>query len=80
MDTIELDDRRRAPLAKLARDEDSTFLVQVDPATGRITLTPAVTISKDQHILNSSPSVLEAIDQVGNGQVVRRPRPERKRS
>jgi hypothetical protein len=59
--TIELDDRRRAPLAKIARGEDQTFLAEAMP-DGRIILTPAVTVSKSQATLNSRPDILDAID------------------
>jgi hypothetical protein len=78
MVTITLDERRRAPLAKLARDEDDQYLAEVLP-DGRILLTPAVTISKNQAILNNHPEILAAIDQLHDGKIIRGPRPSRER-
>lgn len=79
MTTLELDDRRRAPLAKIARPEDSTFLVEVLP-DGRIVLTPAVTVSKSQVVLNSRADVLDAIDRSYGGDTMVGARPAPRRS
>lgn len=79
MTTLELDDRRRAPLAKIARPEDTTFLAEVLP-DGRIILTPAVTVSKSQAVLNSRPDILDAIDRSYGGDTVVGARPARQRS
>jgi hypothetical protein len=79
MTTLELDDRRRAPLAKLARPEDTTFLAEVFP-DGRIVLTPAVTVSKSQLALNARPDILDAIDRSYAGDTVAATRPARRRS
>ena len=79
MVVITLDERRRAPLAKLAREEDGPqYLAEVLP-DGRIILTPAVTISKDQAILNNHPEILDAINRAHVGKIVKGPRPSRKR-
>ena len=77
--TIELDDRRRAPLAKIARSEDQTFLAEVMP-DGRIILTPAVTISKSQAALNSRPDILDAIDRSYEGRTVPGVLPKRRKA
>jgi hypothetical protein len=77
--TIELDDRRRAPLAKIARIEDRTFLAEVLP-DGRIILTPAVTVSKSQAALDSRTDVLDAIDRSYAGNTVAGVRPTRRRT
>lgn len=77
--TLELDDRRRAPLARIARPEDSTFLAEVLP-DGRIILTPAVTLSKSQAVLNSRPDILDAIDRSYAGETVSGTRPARRRT
>lgn len=78
MITLELDDRRRAPLAKLARPEDSTYLAEVFP-DGRIVLIPAVTMSKSQAALNARPDILDAIDRSYAGETVAGRRPARRR-
>jgi hypothetical protein len=77
--SVELDDRRRAPLAKIARPEDRTFLAEVLP-DGRIILTPAVTVSKSQAVLTSRSDVLDAIDRSYAGATVAGSRPVRRRA
>lgn len=77
--TLELDDRRRAPLAKIARSEDRTFLAEVLP-DGRIILTPAVTVSKAQAALDARPDVLDAIDRSYGGNTTPGKRPTRRRT
>jgi hypothetical protein len=70
---LTLDSRGRVSLRSLAREEDDKFLGEV-LEDGRILLTPAVTISKNQAILNNHPEILGAIDQAYDGKVVRRRR------
>lgn len=77
--TVELDDRRRAPLAKIARAEDRTFLAEALP-DGRIILTPAEIVTKSQSALNIAPGVLDAIDRSYAGHTVSGTRPQRQRS
>ncbi|MHB8452593.1 MAG: hypothetical protein ACYDAQ_19375 [Mycobacteriales bacterium] len=79
MTTLELDDRRRAPLAKIARPGDRTFLAEVLP-NGKIILTPAVTVSKSQAALDSRPDILDAIDRSYAGNTVEGVRPMRQRA
>ncbi|MFN2624796.1 MAG: hypothetical protein ABR520_01775, partial [Mycobacteriales bacterium] len=68
----------RAPLAKIARGEDRTFLAEVLP-DGRIILTPAVTVSKSQATLDNRPDILDAIDRSYAGNTVPGARPRRRR-
>lgn len=77
--TIELDDRRRAPLAKVARTDDRIYLAEALP-DGRIILTPAVTVSKSQVALNERPDILDAIDRSYDGNTVTGVRPKRRRA
>lgn len=79
MTVLELDDRRRAPLAKIARSGDRTFLAEVLP-DGKIILTPAVTISKSQAMLQSRPDILDVIDRSYAGDTVPGTRPRRRRA
>jgi len=63
MDTtlIELDNRRRAPLSKLAKAEHSRFLVSVSE-DGTIILTPAVVISEMEARLRANPQLMAEIE------------------
>jgi len=75
---LTVDSRGRVSLKSIAREEDNKFLAEMLD-DGRILLTPAVTISKNQAILNNHPEILAAIDEVYEGKTVRGPRPSRKR-
>ncbi len=62
---IELDDRRRAPLGRVARADDRRYLVEV-AANGTITLTPAAIVTAEQAELLQRPDILDVIDRMQN--------------
>jgi len=76
---IELDDRRRAPLGRIARASDRRFLVEVSP-NGTITLTPAAVVPAEQAELLQRPEILDVIErmQADPNYGVRAGRPRRK--
>ena len=76
---IELDERRRAPLGRIARASDRRYLVDVAP-NGTITLTPAAVVPAEQAELLRRPEVLDVIErmQADPNYGVRAGRPRRK--
>jgi hypothetical protein len=58
---LELDSRRRAPLARLARDRDTQFLASVDE-DGTIHLTPAVVLPAYEARLRSRPELVGRLE------------------
>jgi hypothetical protein len=57
---IELDSRRRLSLARIARDEDHRYEVDVEP-DGTIVLTPVVTMTSFEAALLRNPNLVQAI-------------------
>ncbi len=54
---VELDNRRRVPLARFARPQDSLFIAEVDDLDV-ITLTPAIVVKAPSGTGDTCPAVL----------------------
>jgi prophage tail gpP-like protein len=72
---LELDDRKRASLARIA--EHDRYLVTVEP-DGTIVLTPAVVMSAAEASYLSNQALAESIEEARRHPEQRRPRPPRR--